>query len=122
MDPGKQIRRALERLINDDLMHATVESACVSIMEDRRVVVDEITFRRADGRLMSVDVGDMTITMPPVGDCEGRSKSFPALILETYVEQDSKQPWVREGWREADVLQDYQQELADAIADHRPRE
>ena len=109
MNPEERARRDLERLIADDLQHATVESACVSILEDRRVVVDEITFRLADGRLMSVDVGDMSFE---AGHMTTHNK---ALILETYVERDPKQPWVREGWRESDILLDYREELADAL-------
>jgi hypothetical protein len=104
-------RRGLERLINDDLKHAEIMSACVSIQEDRRIVVDEITFRLEDGRLMSVDVGDVSYD---VGHVTAHSK---ALVLETYVEQDAKRLGVKEGWRESDILLDYRQELADAIAE-----
>ena len=109
MNPDEQARRDLERLINDDLQHATVESACVTVLEDRRVVVDEITFRLADGRLMSVDVGDMSFE---AGHMTTHNK---ALILETFVERDPARPWIREGWREADILMDYREELADAL-------
>jgi len=121
MDPDPEYRipaaacKEMEKVIQEDLKHATVESACVSIMEDRRIVVDEITFRLPTGRLMSVDVGDAVITLPPVGDREGRSKRFPALLLETFVERDENRPWVREGWRESDILLDYCEEWTDAL-------
>ncbi len=106
----EETRRALEHLIADDIVHAEIVSASVTVSEDHRVVVDEIVFRFEDGRHVSVGIDTLTIERARIGACELGTVTGPALFLETYVERG-----VREGWRKVDVLQDYLQEVMDLI-------
>jgi len=96
-------RRALERLINDDLEHAVIMSACVTILDDGQIVVDELALRLEDGRLVAIDVS-------PEGDAR-------EMVLEIHDDYSAGPPVVLSGWRRATVMKDYRQELADAIAD-----
>jgi len=105
MDLDKTTTRSLEALINDDLEHADIHSASCSVLEDGRIIVDEIALRLEDGRIVGIDIGSLT---PQAPDAK-------VMILETYVERDPKRPWVREGWRSMTAMDDYREELADAL-------
>ena len=105
MDLDDATTEALERLINDDLEHAEVMSASAGVLEDGRVVVDELTLRLEDGRIVGLDV-ILLATEKVAG---------PTMVLETYVERDPVRPAVKEGWRRMDVMTDFRQELADAL-------
>ncbi|NLB00638.1 MAG: hypothetical protein GX837_06710 [Methanomicrobiales archaeon] len=77
---------ALEKLIADDLRHAAVDTVSIVVDENGAIRVDELTLRTEDGRYLSV--GDVR--------------------LEVYTEHD--------GWHKADVMTDYRDDLADALA------
>jgi hypothetical protein len=80
--------RRLERIIRDDLEHATVSSAMVLVEEDGRIYFDEIILRLEDGREVAI-VPEMR------GMC-------PWLSLEI---RDGQ------GWRNMSVAEDYAEEL-----------
>jgi len=85
--------RALERIVQDDLEHATVSSAMVLVEESGRIYFDEITLRLEDGREVAI-VPEMR------GMC-------PWLSLEIH---DGR------GWRNMSVAEDYAEELEELTA------
>lgn len=85
--------RRLERIIRDDLEHATISSACVRVGPDGRITLEELVLRLPDGRIVS----------PSLPDAEVGTASD--MRLEIHDD--------RHGWREATVAQDYAEELAD---------
>ncbi len=89
--------RRLERIIRDDLEHATVSSAMVTVEEDGRIVINEIVLRLEDGRM---------VTLMPLGV---PAEAAVDLRLDIY---DDHLPGGH-GWREASVDEDYAEELAD---------
>ncbi len=97
----------LERLINNDFEHAEAISASVGVLEDGRVVVDEITFRLADGRVVGLDA--ILLASEKVAG--------PVMVLETYVERDPGCRAAKERWRRMDVMTDFREELAAALTD-----
>lgn len=105
MNLDKATMRALERLINDDLKRAAIDSVSVAVDEDGAIVVDELTLRLEDRRIVSIDIGSLA----------SQTLDVKVLVMETYVERDPKRPWVKEGWRRMDVMQDYRDDLADAL-------
>lgn len=105
MNLDERTTRALERLINDDLKRAVIDSVSVAVGEDGRIVVDELTLRLEDDRHVGIDIGSLS----------SQALDAKVLVLETYVERDPKRPWVKEGWRRMDVMQDYRDDLADAL-------
>ena len=85
--------RRLERIIRDDLEHATVSSAMVLVEESGRIYFDEIALRLEDGRKVAI-VPEMR------GMC-------PWLSLDIHDGQD---------WRGMSVVEDYAEELEDLTA------
>ena len=83
----------LERIIRDDLEHATVSSAMVLVEEGGRIYFDEIVLRLEDGREVAI-VPEMR------GMC-------PWLSLEIH---DGR------GWRNMSVAEDYAEELDELTA------
>ena len=51
--PGDACRR-LERIIRDDLEHATVSSAMVLVEEGGRIIIEELVLQLEDGRMVAV--------------------------------------------------------------------
>ena len=90
----------LERIIRDDLEHATVSSASVHVGPDGRITLEELVLRLEDGRIVS----------PSLPDAEVGTAAD--MRLEVYDD--------RHGWREATVAEDYAEELADATRVWRP--
>ena len=85
--------RSSERIIRDDLEHATISSASVHVGPDGRITLEELVLRLEDGRIVS----------PSLPDAEVGTAAD--MRLEVYDD--------RHGWREATVLEDYAEELAD---------
>jgi len=83
--------RRLERIIRDDLEHATVSSASVHVGPDGRITLEELVLRLEDGRIVS----------PSLPDAEVGTAAD--MRLEVYDD--------RHGWREATVAEDYAEEL-----------
>ena len=91
--------RRLERIIRDDLEHATVSSAMVLVEESGRIVINELVLRLEDGRMVTL----MPLDVP--------AETAVDLRLDIY---DDHLPGGH-GWREATVDDDYAEELADAV-------
>jgi len=91
--------RRLERIIRDDLEHATVSSAMVLVEESGRIVINELVLRLDDGRM---------VTLMPL---DVSAETAVDLRLDVY---DDHLPGGH-GWREATVDDDYAEELADAV-------
>ena len=92
--------RHLETIICEDLEHATVSSASIHVGPDGRIVIEEITFRLPDGRLVSP---------APV---DGEIGTAVDMRLDIY---DDHLPGGH-GWREATVAEDYAEELEELTA------
>ena len=92
-------RRQLELVVKEDIGHATVSSASIRVEEDGRIVIEEITFRLPDGRLVSP---------APV---DGEIGTAVDMRLEVY---DDHLPGGH-GWREATVQEDYPEVLEDLV-------
>ena len=89
--------RRLERIIRDDLEHATVSSAMVLVEESGRITINELVLRLEDGRIVSL----MPLDIP--------AEAAVDLRLDIY---DDHLPGGH-GWREATVAEDYAEDLAD---------
>ena len=87
----------LERIIRDDLEHATVSSAMVLVEEGGRIVINELVLRLEDGRM---------VTLMPL---DVSAETAVDLRLDIY---DDHLPGGH-GWREATVAEDYAEDLAD---------
>jgi len=89
--------RQLAQIVKDDLEHATVFTASIHVGPDGRIVIEEITFRLPDGRMVSP---------APVDGAIGTAVD---MRLEIY---DDHLPGGH-GWREATIAEDYAEEIAD---------
>ena len=89
--------RRLERIIRDDLEHATVSSAMVLVEEGGRIVINELVLRFDDGRM---------VTLMPLGV---PAETAVDLRLDIYDDRLAG----GHGWREATVAEDYAEDLAD---------
>lgn len=78
--------KALEAIIVEDLRYATIDTVSVAVGEDGSITADEFVLKTEDGRFIGIN----------------------GVLLEVYTEKD--------GWTEADVMQDYRQELAVALS------
>ena len=103
--PGDACRR-LERIIRDDLEHATVSSAMVLVEEGGRIVINELVLRLEDGRM---------VTLMPL---DVSAETAVDLRLDIY---DDHLPGGH-GWREATVAEDYAEDLAESTAPPRSPE
>ncbi len=92
--------RRLERIIRDDLEHATVSSAMVLVEESGRITINELVLRLEDGRIVSL----MPLDIP--------AEAAVDLRLDIY---DDHLPGGH-GWREATVAEDYAEELEELTA------
>ena len=92
--------RRLERIIRDDLEHATVSSASVHIGPDGRVTLEELVLQLPDGRMVSPSLPDAEIGY--------------AGEMRLEIHDD------RHGWREVTISEDYADELADLTRVWRP--
>jgi len=91
--------RRLERIIRDDLEHATVSSTMVLVEEDGRITINELVLRLEDGRMVTL----MPLDIP--------AEAAVDLRLDIY---DDHLPGGH-GWREATVAEDYAEELDDLV-------
>ena len=98
--------RRLERIIRDDLEHATVSSAMVLVEEGGRITINELVLRLEDGRIVSL----MPLDIP--------AEAAVDLRLDIY---DDHLPGGH-GWREATVAEDYAEDLAGLTAPPRSPE
>ena len=89
--------RALERIVQDDLEHATVSSAMVLVEEGGRITINELVLRLEDGRM---------VTFMPL---DVSAEVAVDLRLDIYDDRLAG----GHGWREATVLVDYAEELDD---------
>ena len=100
-DPDHHIPAAackeMEKIIQEDLEHATVSSASVHVDDVGRIIVEELVLQLEDGRM---------VTLMPLGV---PAETAVDLRLDIY---DDHLPGGH-GWREATVAQDYAEELAD---------
>ena len=99
-------RLEMERILEDDLEHATVSSAMVLVEESGRIVINELVLRLEDGRM---------VTLMPLGV---PAETAVDLRLDIY---DDHLPGGH-GWREATVLVDYAEDLAELTAPPWPPE
>ena len=97
-------RLEMERIVQDDLEHATVSSAMVLVDEGGRITINELVLRLEDRRM---------VTLMPLGV---PAETAVDLRLDIY---DDHLPGGH-GWREATVAEDYAEELADATHVWRP--
>ena len=91
--------RRLERIIRDDLEHATVSSAMVLVEEDGRITINELVLRLEDGRMVTL----MPLDVP--------AETAVDLRLDIY---DDHLPGGH-GWREVTIAEDYAEELEDLV-------
>lgn len=89
--------RRLERIIRDDLEHATVSSAMMLVEESGRIIINELVLRLDDGRMVTL----MPLDIP----------AEIAVDLRLDIYDDHLRGG--HGWREATVAEDYAEELAD---------
>ena len=87
----------LERIIRDDLEHATVSSTMVLVEEGGRITINELVLRLEDSRM---------VTLMPL---DVSAETAVDLRLDIY---DDHLPGGH-GWREATVAEDYAEDLAD---------
>ena len=99
-------REELERIVKDDLEHATVSSAMVLVEEGGRITINELVLRLEDGRM---------VTFMPL---DVSAEVAVDLRLDIY---DDHLPGGH-GWREATVAQDYAEDLAELTAPPWPPE
>ena len=97
-------REELEKIIKEDLEHATVSPASVSVDDVGRIIVEELVLRLPDGRMVSPAPASAEI---------GHAAD---MRLEVYDDRHGG----GHGWREATVAEDYAEELADATHVWRP--
>jgi hypothetical protein len=90
-------RLEMERILEDDLEHATVSSAMVLVEESGRIIINELVLRLDDGRMVTL----MPLDIP--------AETAVDLRLDIY---DDHLPGGH-GWREATIDDDYAEELAD---------
>lgn len=109
MDPiSEDIRRQLERFIEDDLSSATVTSATINVDEHGRITVEEIILRRQDRKEVSLGLAGMR----PDG-----TRREPAIVIDIYDAPKARRPWTIGGWREMTIPEDYAEDLAELTAD-----
>ncbi len=89
--------RQLEQIVKEDIENAAVFTASIRVKEDGRIVIEEITFQLADGRMVSP---------MPLDAFVGAAVD---MRLEVY---DDHLPGGH-GWREATIAEDYAEEIAD---------
>ena len=89
--------REMERIIREDLEHATVSSASVHVGPDGRITLDELVLRLPDGRMVSPSLPSAEIGY--AGE----------MRLEVYDDH----PAGGHGWREVTIAEDYAEELED---------
>ena len=94
----------MERILKEDLEHATVSSAMVLVEEGGRIVINELVLRLEDGRMVTL----MPLDVP--------AETAVDLRLDIY---DDHLPGGH-GWREATIAEDYAEELADLTQVWRP--
>ena len=105
MDPDPEYRipaaacKEMEKVIQEDLEHATVSSASVHVDDVGRIIVEELVLQLEDGRM---------VTLMPL---DVSAEVAVDLRLDIY---DDHLPGGH-GWREATVDDDYAEELADAV-------
>ena len=98
--------RRLERIIRDDLEHATVSSAMVLVEEGGRITINELVLRLEDGRMVAVSPFSAS---PNYGE---------DMRLDVYDDRLAG----GHGWREATVAEDYAEDLAGLTAPPRSPE
>ena len=87
--------RALERIVQDDLEHATVSSAMVLVEEGGRITINELVLRLEDGRMVAVS---------PFSASPDYAEDMRLDVYDDHLAGGH-------GWREATVAQDYAEEL-----------
>jgi len=104
MDPDPEYRipaaarEELEKIIKEDLEHATVSSASVHVDDVGRIIVEELVLRLPDGRMVAVS---------PFSASPDYAEDMRLDIYDDHLAGGH-------GWREATVDDDYAEELADA--------
>ena len=112
MDPDPEYRipaaacKEMEKVIQEDLEHATVSSASVHVDDVGRIIVEELVLRLPDGRMVSASPFSAS---PNYGE---------DMRLDVY---DDRLPGGH-GWREATVAEDYAEDLAGLTAPPRSPE
>ena len=90
----------MERILKEDLEHATVSSAMVLVEEGGRITINELVLRLEDGRM---------VTLMPLGV---PAETAVDLRLDIYDDHLTG----GHGWREATVAEDYAEELEELTA------
>ena len=112
MDPDPEYRipaaacKEMEKVIQEDLEHATVSSASVHVDDVGRIIVEELVLQLEDGRMVAVSPFSAS---PNYGE---------DMRLDVY---DDHLPGGH-GWREATVAEDYAEDLAGLTAPPRSPE
>ncbi|WP_214084220.1 hypothetical protein [Methanoculleus sp.] len=112
MDPiPEDVQRRLERLVEEDLKHATVISSTVHVDAAGRISLEEIILRRQDRREVSIGLA---------GVRPESTRTEPAITMDVYDGPGVRRPWSMQGWREMSIERDYAEELADETRVWRP--
>ena len=90
--------RRLERIIRDDLEHATVSSASVHVDDVGRIIIEELVLLLPDGRMASTS---------PLNASPDYAEDMRLDVYDDHLAGGH-------GWREATIDDDYAEELADA--------
>ena len=104
MDPDPEYRipaaacKEMEKIIQEDLEHATISSVSVNIDDVGRIIVEELVLRLPDGRMVSAS---------PFSASPDYAEDMRLDVYDDHLAGGH-------GWREATVDDDYAEELADA--------
>ena len=91
--------RRLERIIRDDLEHATVSSASVHVDDVGRIIIEELVLLLPDGRMASAS---------PLNASPDYAEDMRLDVYDDHLAGGH-------GWREATVAEDYAEELDDLV-------
>ena len=105
MDPDPEYRtpaaarEELEKIIKEDLEHATVSSVSVNIDDVGRIIVEELVLLLPDGRMASAS---------PLNASPDYAEDMRLDVYDDHLAGGH-------GWREATVAEDYAKELDDLV-------
>lgn len=93
-------REELEKIIKEDLEHATISSVSVNVDDVGRIIVEELVLRLPDGRMVSAS---------PFSASPDYAEDMRLDVYDDHLAGGH-------GWREASVDEDYAEELADLVS------
>ena len=105
MDPDPEYRipaaacKEMEKVIQEDLEHATVSSASVHVDDVGRIIIEELVLLLPDGRMASAS---------PLNASPDYAEDMRLDVYDDHLAGGH-------GWREATVAEDYAEELDDLV-------